>query len=127
MLKQFGYMVAAVLSASALVACSGAEDKWMGSVDAVFRYRPGDRSTVIHEVRPGTKSEASGLETGDRVIAVDGKEITEMSYEQVRASLRGPVGTFCVLTVERGGLEVEVRIERRPLDAKEGSGGADGS
>jgi C-terminal processing protease CtpA/Prc len=109
-------IVMAVL-AIALTACGSGTDKWTGSVDAVFRYRPGDRSTVVHEIRPGTWSEASGLQPGDRVLAVDGVDVTEMPYGEVRAAMRGPVGTVAVLSIQREGELLEIQVERRPIAA----------
>ena len=97
-------------------ACGAATDKWTGSVDAVFRYRPSDRSTVVHEIRPGTWSEAAGLLPGDRVLAVDGVDVTEMPYGEVRAAMRGPVGTVAVLSVQRDAELLEIQVERRPIN-----------
>lgn len=104
-----------VILATGLTACGSTTDKWTGSVDAVFRYRPSDRSTVVHEIRPGTWSEASGLQPGDRVLAVDGVDVTELPYGAVRAAMRGPVGTVALLSVQREGELLEIQVERRPI------------
>ena len=98
-----------------LLACSGTADKWTGSVDAVFRYRPGDRSTLVYEIRPGSAAARAGLETGDRILAVDGEDVTEAAFEVVRAAMRGPVGSFAVLTIQRDGVISDIEVERRPL------------
>jgi len=98
-----------------LLAACGGTDKWTGSVDAVFRYRPSDRSTVIHEIRPGSRSEQAGLQVGDRLLAVDGMDVTDLPFEQVRESLRGPVGTRTRLKVQRSGELIDIELERRPL------------
>lgn len=109
-----GWLLIAIMIALA-AACGKTTDKWTGSVDAVFRYRPSDRSTVVHEIRPGTWSEVAGLQPGDRVLTVDGVDVTEMPYGEVRSAMRGPVGTVAVLTVQRGEELLEVRVERRPI------------
>lgn len=101
--------------AAGFAACGASTDKWTGSVDAVFRYRPSDRSTVVHEVRPGTWSEAAGLQTGDRVLAVDGVDVTEMPFGEVRAAMRGPVGTIAVISIQRDAELLELEVERRPI------------
>jgi carboxyl-terminal processing protease len=121
-MRNFGEMrgtVTAVLAAAlaAAVACGSSTDKWTGSVDAVFRYRPADRSTVVHEVRPQSRSELAGLKAGDRVLTVDGTDVTELPYGEVRAAMRGPVGTVALLTIQREGQLIEVQIERRPIKA----------
>jgi len=110
-----GRALLALILIAGIAACGSGTDKWTGSVDAVFRYRPSDRSTVVHEIRPGTWSEAAGLQPGDRVLAVDGVDVTEMPYGEVRAAMRGPVGTIAVLSVQRDGELLELDVERRPI------------
>jgi C-terminal processing protease CtpA/Prc len=58
-------------------------------------------------------SEEAGLKPGDVLLAVDGDDITNVSYEGVRAALRGPVGSKAVLTVKRGAEIIEITVERR--------------
>ncbi len=58
----------------------------------------------------------AGLEPGDEIVAVDGKDVRKMSPAEVRAALRGPVGTKVKLEVERGGARREVLVERGPLE-----------
>ena len=96
-------------------ACGGSSSSWTGSVDAVFRYRPSESSTVVHEVRQGSMSEESGLKPGDRLIAIDGEDVANADFDTVRSALRGPVGTEARLTVERGGKILQIAVERRPL------------
>jgi carboxyl-terminal processing protease len=84
-------------------------------VDAVFRYRPSDRTTLVHEVRPGSLGEQAGLKPGDRLLAIDGADVTDLPFERVRESLRGPVGTRVRLSIERQGELLDVELERRPL------------
>ena len=104
-----------------ITACSAAQitgcaaDRWTGSVDAVFRYRPSETSTVVHEIRPGSLSEEAGLKSGDILLSIDGTSIEEADFETVRAALRGPVGTEAVLRVKRGQEILDLTIERRPI------------
>lgn len=93
-------------------ACAGANDKWWGSVDASFKYRPDDHSCVVHEVPPASRSARAGLQVGDLVIAVDGEDLTKATLEGVLASMRGPVGTVAILTVKRGSVVEEIEVER---------------
>jgi C-terminal processing protease CtpA/Prc len=108
-------LVGCAIAALLALACGAGIDKWTGSVDAVFRYRPSDRSTVVHEIRPGTTSEVAGLQAGDRVLTVDGADVTELPFGAVREAMRGPVGTLAVLTVQREGEILEFKVERRPI------------
>ena len=100
------------------VGCAAYTAEWEGSVDAVFRYRPQDSSTAVVEIRPESFSEEAGLQTGDVVLSVDGKNVTGAAFEEVRAALRGPVGTLVRLTVKRGDAVTDVSIERRPIIEK---------
>ena len=102
--------------------CAAETDRWTGSVDAVFRYRPKESSTVVFEVRDGSYSQKAGLKAGDTLLAVDGQDITGAAYENVRAALRAPVGTFAVLKVKRNDKILEIKIERRSIRSeKKGS------
>lgn len=92
----------------------------MGSVDAVFRYRTAEHSTIIYEVKPGSFSEEAGLKPGDVLLAIDGQDVTNATYEGVRAALRGPVGTEAVLTVKRGAKIIEIAVERRSASVEKG-------
>ncbi len=105
----------AAMLAFMLLGCSASADRWTGSVDAVFRYRPSDNSTVVHEVRPGSASEEVGLRAGDRILSVDGEDVTAATYDEVRAALRGPVGTRARVTVERDGEVIDLEVERLPI------------
>ena len=100
------------------VACSGGSNSWNGSVDAVFRYRPSESSTVVHEVRKGSLSEESGLKVGDQILEIDGEDVANADFQVVRDALRGPVGTLAHLTVRRGSSIVSLSVERRPAAKK---------
>ena len=101
-----------------LAGCAGGANTWTGSVDAVFRYRPSENSTVVHEVRKGSVSEESGLEVGDQLLAIDGDDVSAATFQEVRDALRGPVGTVARLTVKRGEDIVELTVERLPVSKK---------
>jgi C-terminal processing protease CtpA/Prc len=105
--------LAAVVFNLSPLGCSSASSTWTGAVDAVFRYRPKENTTIVFEVRPASMSEEAGLKPGDVLLAVDGDDITNVSYEGVRAALRGPVGSKAVLTVKRGAEIIEITVERR--------------
>ncbi len=102
-----GYMI--------LIGCMSTPNTWVGSADAVFRYRAKDKSTIVYEVRPQSASETAGLKRGDRVLAVDGEDVTNASHEAVRDAIRGPVGSNVLLTIKRGTEVLELQVERRPI------------
>lgn len=100
------------------ISCAEYAANWEGSVDAVFRYRPQDSTTAVVETRKNSFSEEAGLKPDDIILAVDGINVTGSTFEEVRAALRGPVGSMVRLTVKRRENVLDIVIERRPL-AKE--------
>lgn len=58
----------------------------------------------IVEVLPETPAAAAGLRTDDRILAIDGVEITALTREDVVRRLRGPVNSLVALAVARTGL-----------------------
>ncbi|MDR2423457.1 MAG: PDZ domain-containing protein [Prevotellaceae bacterium] len=62
----------------------------------------------------GGPSEKVGLQSKDRIIKVDGKNITNISLtiEKVHSLLRGPKGSKVALTIKRGTATIEFEIIR---------------
>jgi len=67
-----------------------------------------DYLTIISPI-PGSPAEEAGLEPGDKIIAINGKDMTGIDTELVRQQVLGPAGSTVVLTVAREG-------ETKPLD-----------
>lgn len=57
--------------------------------------------TVVSPI-PNTPAEKAGLRAKDVIIAVDGRDITRMSTDQISALIRGTAGTKVRLTLVRG-------------------------
>ena len=100
------------------LSCAQNLANWEGSVDAVFRYRPQDSTTAVVEIRPKSFAEKAGLQAGDLIIAIDGKDITGISFEEVRNLLRGPVGSNVRISVKRNESISDVVVERCEIDLK---------
>ena len=59
-----------------------------------------EQMQVVLDVVPGGPAEAAGIREGDRLLQIDGADITpEMSLDEIAALIRGPVGTEVSLTV----------------------------
>jgi carboxyl-terminal processing protease len=72
----------------------------------------GDYLTIISPMR-GSPAEKAGLQPGDKVIGVDGEDMTGIDGELVRQRVIGPEGTIVRLTIQREGKEpFDVEIER---------------
>ncbi|GAB4504045.1 MAG: S41 family peptidase [Anaerolineales bacterium] len=61
-----------------------------------------DYLTIISPM-PGSPAEKAGLQAGDKVIAIDGEDMTGVDAELARQRVLGPAGTTVHLTVAREG------------------------
>lgn len=69
------------------------------------------QDTLVYRVTPGSPAEAAGLQPGDRIVTVDGKQLTTVS--QFVDSTRQKVGTQIDLLVERDGQQMDVKVTPR--------------
>lgn len=78
-----------------------------------------ERITIIAPIE-GTPGFRAGLRSGDRIVAIDGREIQDMSLDEAVALMRGGEGTRVKLRIERGEKEKEqldVAIVRAVIQA----------
>jgi carboxyl-terminal processing protease len=62
----------------------------------------GDYLTIISPIG-GSPAEAAGLRPGDKIIAIDGEDMTGYTPEEARQKVLGPAGTEVTLTIAREG------------------------
>lgn len=62
----------------------------------------GDFLTIVSPIE-GSPAAQAGLRPGDKVIAIDGEDMTGVAPEQARLKVLGPEGTTVTLTVSREG------------------------
>jgi carboxyl-terminal processing protease len=62
----------------------------------------GDYLTIVSPIE-GSPAQAAGLLPGDKVIAIDGEDMTGVAPEEARLKVLGPEGTTVTLTVAREG------------------------
>lgn len=70
----------------------------------------GEYLTIISPM-PGSPSEKAGLKPNDKIIAIDGADMTGLDGEVVRQKVLGPKGSIVTLTIQRVGVE-------KPFDVK---------
>lgn len=76
----------------------------------------GDYLTIISPM-PESPAEKAGLRPGDRVLAIDGEDMTGIDGELVRKRVLGPAGTTVTLTIGREGLEpFDVPVKRASIN-----------
>jgi carboxyl-terminal processing protease len=76
----------------------------------------GEYLTVTAPIK-GSPAEAAGLISGDKIIKIDGVDMTGTVAELARQKVLGPAGTQVVLTISRDGVEqpFDVTITRKQI------------
>ncbi|MGW8249405.1 MAG: S41 family peptidase, partial [Anaerolineales bacterium] len=75
-----------------------------------------DYLTIISPM-PGSPAEKAGLQTGDKIFAIDGEDMTGIDGEVVRKKVLGPAGSMVTLTILREGEELfDVEITRASIN-----------
>ena len=77
---------------------------------------------LIVGVTPGGPAEEAGLLVEDRLVAVEGQDVTAFTTTEVRDVVKGKEGTFVSMTVIRQGREVTLSVERRQVQTPVASG-----
>ena len=60
--------------------------------------------TVISPL-PGTPAEKAGIQTGDRIVEIDGRSTHDWTADEATKALRGPAGSPIAFVVERPGID----------------------
>jgi carboxyl-terminal processing protease len=83
----------------------------------------GDYLTIVSPIE-GSPAEAAGLLPGDKVIAIDGEDMTGVPPEEARLKVLGPDGTQVTLTVAREGEPepLEFTITRAQIEIRSAEG-----
>ncbi len=68
-------------------------------------------STTLEKVEPGTPAAAAGLQTGDRIVSIGGKEVSD--WTAIRTEILTHPGKALPMVVERGGQQVQLTAEPR--------------
>jgi len=71
-----------------------------GGIGVLMKNMPG-HPTVLRVLDGPARS--VGLKPGDEIVAVDGKSVSGLTFEQVRNTIRGPQGSTVKVTVKRPG------------------------
>jgi carboxyl-terminal processing protease len=66
--------------------------------------------TIVTAV-PGSPAERAGIQTGDRLIEIDGRPTHGWTQDEASAALRGVPGTTVRIAVQRPGVETPIRFQ----------------
>jgi len=82
-----------------------------------------DYLTIVSPI-PGSPAEAAGLMPDDKIIAIDGEDMTGIDAELVRQRVLGPAGSTVVLTISRASEPepFDVSIKREKIVIKSATG-----
>jgi C-terminal processing protease CtpA/Prc len=82
-----------------------------GTIGAVLA-RESDGRLFVHEVPAGLGADEAGLETGDEILLIDGRDARALGPQGVHEALSGTVGETVKLTLVRKGQVVRVTVKR---------------
>lgn len=69
-----------------------------------------DASTYVVSTFDGSPAQKAGLRFGDRMLKVDGRDLSGLSSLEVRDLVRGPIGSRVTLQVERPGVNAPINL-----------------
>lgn len=70
---------------------------------SISKPRDSDAPVTVRRVLEGTPAEAAGIRTGDRILAVNGEDVSRLDAETVASYLRGEPGTSVLVAIGRDG------------------------
>ncbi len=73
-------------------------------------------ASTVESVNPGSAAATAGLRPGDKLVSVDGHELSPVLTDQVASRIRTSDGAPVAVTVERNGKEVELTPTPAQLD-----------
>ena len=77
-----------------------------------------DRWITVVAPLPDSPAERAGIQTGDRIVEVDGRSTEGWTSDEAQRELRGPRGTRVSIMVERPGLEAVLPFRLTRADIK---------
>lgn len=96
-----------------------------GSYEGIGAYvdTDGEYLTIVSPIE-GSPAAQAGLRPGDKIIAIDGEDMTGVAPEEARLRVLGPEGTTVVLTVAREGAPepLEFSIVRAKITIRSAEG-----
>jgi C-terminal processing protease CtpA/Prc len=86
-----------------------------GSIGAVLGQDKTDGHVTVREAPASMEAARAGVQVGDEILLIDGRDVRAMSPEAIHLALEGDEGTSVALTVLRHGRILRLSVERGPL------------
>lgn len=102
-----GRFVVAPLLATSALGCAAER----GTIGAVMG-QDSDQHLVLREVPPELAAGRAGLQPGDELLLIDGRDVRELDERGVHQALGGEVGDPVKLTLLRNGEVIRVTLLR---------------
>lgn len=93
-----------------LAAASGCAAE-RGTIGAVLAQTV-DRELIVRDVPPHLAAGRAGLQAGDQLLLIDGRDVRELDERGVHQALSGVVGAPVKLTLLRGDRVIRVTLQR---------------
>ncbi len=78
-----------------------------------MRIRITDGHIEVVETIPNRPAQKSGIQSGDRLISVDGQLLDNKKFHDVTGYLTGKAGSWVNITIERDGTLITMRMQRQ--------------
>ncbi len=90
-----------------------------GTIGAVLGQQS-DGRVFLREVPPNLAAAKAGLREGDELLLIEGRDVRQMTSDQIHAALEGEVGQVVRLTAVRGDEVLRVSVARTPAKKRRG-------
>ena len=112
--NETGHWMHKLMAALCVVAVIGCGSN-MGSIGAMLGKSHADGRLVVKATPQGMEASKAGLQPGDEILTIDGRDARRMKAEEVHEALVGPVDSTVDLTVLRGDQVIRLQVKRGPL------------
>jgi C-terminal processing protease CtpA/Prc len=106
-------------TAAALIGAAACGGTSVGSIGAVLGRDNETHAVYVRDVPEGLAADKAGLLPGDEIVMIDGVYARDLAPTDLRAKLRGEVGSRIELTVLRGNDVLHVRVTRTEMRVRE--------
>jgi carboxyl-terminal processing protease len=74
--------------------------------------------TYVIAAQKGTPADAAGIKTGDKIIKVDGEDVSTLGSDAVVSKVKGPADTTVNITIARGEETIDLQIVRKKIETQ---------